>query len=222
MPELAVITDLTVRYGRRVALDDVSLTLPDDGRVIGLFGRNGAGKSTLIRVLCDLIGRYSGSVDLRCGPVGYLPDAPFLYPWLRISECVRVCAALWRDFSATAATSAIRQLRLDDSLRVRQLSKGMSEQLHLALVLARRCRLYVFDEPLAAVDPLTRDRLIRMIEETRAPRSTVLISTHLIAGLEELFDAAVVIDDGAVKLSMETRSLSNEMDLENRIKAVLA
>jgi ABC-2 type transport system ATP-binding protein len=222
MSELATVTDLAVRYGRRTALDGVSLAFADDGKVIGLFGRNGAGKSTLIRVLCGLIGRYSGEVDVRCEAIGYLPDEPFLYPWLRIDECIRVCDEIWSDFSPTSARTAIEQLGLSESIRVRQMSKGMSEQLHLALVLARRCRLYVFDEPLAAVDPLTRDRLIRMIKETRTPGSTVLISTHLISGLEELFDAAVVIDDGKVKLSMDTRTVKDGTDLESQIKAVLA
>lgn len=221
MPELVSISGLTVRFGRRTALDAVDLTLSDGAGVIGLFGRNGAGKSTLIRVICGLINRHGGTVT-RNGRIAYLPDAPMWYPRLRLSACIALGARLWPDFDVDRAHALLEKLRLNESLRVRELSKGMSEQVHIALTLARRCSLYVFDEPLAAVDPLTRDRVIDLIRSERQPGSTVLISTHLIAGLEALFDTAVVIDAGRVLLHTETSAIASQGSLEAQIKEVLA
>ncbi|KQS09844.1 hypothetical protein ASG04_04375 [Curtobacterium sp. Leaf183] len=220
VPALVSISGLSVRFGRRRALDAVDLTLSDDGGVIGLFGRNGAGKSTLIRVICGLVNRHSGTIT-RSGRIAYLPDVPMWYPWLRLSTCIALGSRLWPDFDAERAHALLATLRLDESLRVSQLSKGMSEQVHIALTLARRCPLYVFDEPLAAVDPLTRDRVIDLIRHERQPGSTVLISTHLIAGLETLFDAAIVIDAGRVLLHTETSAIASHGSLEAQIKEVL-
>jgi ABC-2 type transport system ATP-binding protein len=221
MPELVSISCLSVHFGRRRALDAVDLTLSDHGGVVGLFGRNGAGKSTLIRVICGLINRHHGTV-VRNGRIAYLPDVPMWYPWLRLSTCIALGSRLWPDFDAERAHALLATLGLDESLRIRELSKGMSEQVHIALMLARRCSLYVFDEPLAAVDPLTRDRVIDLIRSERQPGSTVLISTHLIAGLEALFDTAIVIDEGRVVLQTETSAIATHGSLEAQIKEVLA
>lgn len=222
MPDIVTVEDLTVRLGRKTALDDLSLSLADRGHVVGLFGQNGAGKSTLIRTLCGLINRYTGTVRTSATTIAYLPDTPFLAPWLRIEESVQLAAELWSDFDSEVAETIVERLGLDPGLRVRHASKGMSEQLHLGLVLARRSPLYVFDEPLAAVDPLTRDRLVEMVRRHRAPGSTVIISTHLIAGLESLFDEAVVIHAGSVVLHEDTRSGGAARALEARVKEVIA
>lgn len=213
--------NLSVRFGRRSALNDLTLEVADRGRVVGLFGQNGAGKTTLMRVLCGTINRYSGSARVR-GSVGYLPDTPFLYGFLTIQQCLEVGAALFDDFDRETAARIVGELGLSPKLRVRATSKGMSEQLHLALILARRCRLYIFDEPLAAVDPLTRDKLIDMIRRYRAPASTVLLSTHLVGGLEELFDEAVVIHDGKPVLHDDVAHIVSTGGLEATVKEMIA
>jgi len=221
MLELVSTTAVSVRFGSRVALDSIDLQIPADGSIIGLFGRNGAGKSTLIRVICGLINRHDGSVHTN-GDIAYLPDRPMWYPWLRLSACIELGAQLWPDFDVARAHTLLATLGLDERSRVRELSKGMSEQVHIAFTLARRCSLYVFDEPLAAVDPLTRDRVIELIQRERQPGSTVLISTHLIAGLEALFDTVLVVDAGRVLLNAPVDVLASPGSLEAQIKEVLA
>lgn len=213
--------ELTVRFGRKTALDRLDLRIEDRGRVIGLFGQNGAGKSTLMRVMCGLIGRYSGTMERALGSVGYLPDAPFLYGFLRLEECIRTAEALFDDFDASVAKAVFEELGLPLSTKVSEASKGMGEQIHLGLILARRCNLYVFDEPLAAVDPLTRDKLIALIRQYRAPGSTAIISTHLIGGLEELFDEAIVIHDGRLVLHDDVEDITAFGGLELRVKEVI-
>ncbi|QCR43125.1 ABC transporter ATP-binding protein [Curtobacterium sp. SGAir0471] len=222
MPDVLTIEDLTVRLGRRLAVDHLSLTVQDRGHVIGLFGQNGAGKSTLIRSICGVVNRYRGRVRGPVGGVAYLPDAPFLYGHLRLDQCVALAQDLWTDFDPDLARAIFAELGLPDDLRIRRASKGMSEQIHLGLVLSRRCRLYVFDEPLAAVDPFTRDRLVGLIREYRSPGSTAVISTHLVAGLEELFDEAVVVHDGRLVLHDDVSAVAERGGLETRIKEVIA
>ena len=212
---------LTVRFGKKTVLDSIDLTIEDRGRVVGLFGQNGAGKSTLMRVICGLVGRYSGTMERAAGDVGYLPDTPFLYGFMRLEECIRTAQALFDDFDASVARAVFEELRLSLTTKIREASKGMSEQIHLGLILARRCPLYVFDEPLAAVDPLTRETLIALIRQFRAPGSTVIISTHLIGGLEELFDEAVVIHDGRIVLHDDVDDITSFGGLEHRVKEAI-
>lgn len=212
---------LSVRFGRRKALDRLDLVIEDQGRIVGLFGQNGAGKSTLMRVMCGLIGRYQGTVQTSPGNVAYLPDAPFLYSFLRLDECIRTAKDLFEDFDPSIARAIFEDLGLPLSMKVREASKGMGEQIHLGLILARRCQLYVFDEPLAAVDPFTRDKLIDLIRRHRMDGSTVIISTHLIGGLEELFDEAIVIHDGRLVLHENVRDIAAIGGLESRVKEVI-
>ncbi len=219
---ILTVEHLTVKYGRHLALNDVSFELLDRGSVVGLFGQNGAGKTTLLRVIAGLINRFQGVVSPRGSAVGYLPDEPFLYREMRISDVVRTCDSLFEDFDSDIATSILRELRLPQSIKVASASKGMSEQVHLAMLLSRRCRLYVFDEPLAAVDPLTRDQLLTMIHEYRTPGSTVLISTHLIGGLENVFDEALVVHQGSLVLQDEVPNIVARGGLEQRFKEVVS
>lgn len=222
MPDLLTIQGLSVRFGRRSAVDNLSLTIEDRGHVVGLFGQNGAGKSTLIRAVCGVINRYRGVISHHGSSVAYLPDAQFLYGHLRLDQCIALARQLWSDFDADVARRIFAELGLPDDLRVRQASKGMSEQIHLSLVLSRRCQLYVFDEPLAAVDPWTRDRLVQLIGEHRLPGSTVLISTHLVAGLEGLFDEAIVVDGGQLVFHEDVNAIAARGGLEARVKEVIS
>ncbi len=191
---------LSVTLGRRQVLDDVSFATAARGQVVGLFGANGAGKSTLMRCLVGLIGRCSGTITLPAGPVSYMPDRPYLYGFLRVSECLDLFASRYRDFSVARADDIVDRLGIDRTRRVNELSKGMSEQLHLALTFSRAASLYVLDEPLAAVDPYTRDVLLGIIQEVRGDGSVTVISTHIIDEVEQLFDEVVMISDGRLLL----------------------
>jgi len=222
VPDVLTVDHLTVRLGRRTALDDVTLRLADQGSVVGLFGQNGAGKSTLLRTVAGIVGRYGGTVTAPPGGVAFLPDAPFLYPRLRLDASVRLAADLWDDLDVSHAVRTLEGLGLEPDLLVAEASKGMLEQVHLALVLARRRHLTLLDEPLAAVDPLTRDRLIGLLRTEREPGSTVLVSTHLVSGLEDLFDEVVVVHDGRLVLHDDVRTVSRLGGLEQRVKEVLA
>lgn len=212
---------LGVRLGRTQALNSVDLHIRDLGHVIGLFGQNGAGKTTLLRVLAGLVNRYSGEITVPDNGVAYLPDESFLPGFLKIEELLGLGRDLFSDFDGTVAQDIFSTLNLRTGMRLSEASRGMLEQIHLGFVLARRSSLYLFDEPLAAVDPLTRDKLIDMIGKFRNSGSTVIISTHLIGGLESLFDEAIVIHDGRIVLHDNVEDIASQGGLEGRFKEIM-
>ncbi|WP_147463420.1 ATP-binding cassette domain-containing protein [Cellulomonas triticagri] len=224
MPDLGLleISDLRVRLGRRQVLRGVDLTIPARGQIVGLFGPNGAGKTTLMRCLVGLLERYQGRIDLPGGGVSYMPDYPYLYPFLTIEQCEALFRSRYEDFSPEVARELFDTLGLDRSRRVGELSKGMSEQAHVALTFARRVPLYVLDEPLAAVDPYTRGLLVDLVRRLRPPDSVTIISTHIIQEVGELFDEVAMLLDGQVLRHDQVADLPAGTELEDVYKQEVA
>lgn len=200
------VRDLVVRIGKKNVLNQMSLAPKSDGSVIGLLGPNGAGKTTLLNTLAGNINTYSGSVHLAQRAV-LLPDKPYLYGYLLVGECVDLFGRIYTDFNKEKALKLIEWIGLDRHLKVKQCSKGMSEQLHIILAISREVALYLFDEPLAAVDPLSRERMIELMLNHRAPGSTLLVSTHLIDDVDYIFDEVIFMAEGQVVLHEEVSVL---------------
>jgi len=159
--------------------------------VIGLFGPNGAGKTTLLRTLVGDIAKFKGSLQApNRTDISYLPDKPFLYPWLSVGQCVELFSARHSDFRVDVFEEFLAGAAFSASSKVRSLSKG------LALIMSRAPKLYVLDEPLAGVDPLARDYLLELIRTLRSPEAPLLLSTHLINGVDSIFNEIVLISDG--------------------------
>jgi len=171
------------------------------------------------------ISSFSGRLD-RPEPadIVFLPDKPFLYPWMTVKQSFDLFESRHLDFRRGVASEIVNGFGLGERERVGQCSKGMSERLHLALVIARAAPFYVLDEPLASVDPFTRDFLIGMIRTKRAPGSTVLLSTHLINDVESLFDDVMVISDGRLLHYGPVSDLKRDTDqsLEDAFKQMVA
>lgn len=198
--------NLVVSYGKHVALRLDDFRIGAEAGVVGLFGPNGAGKSTLLRTIVGDIARIQGKIVApHRVVVSYLPDEPFLYPWLRVSQCVDLFRSRYDDFRTGAFEEFLEGASFSSSAKVSELSKGMSERLHLALIMSRAPKLYVLDEPLAGVDPLTRDHLLALIKKYRIPSAPLLLSTHLINGVDSIFDEIVLISDGKL-LTHDTAS----------------
>lgn len=223
MESLLKITDLVVCHGRRTALDRITLQVDSNAGIIGVFGPNGAGKTTLFNAVAGQLPISSGTIAVKDNTLPtYLPDRNVIYNFLLIKESIKLFSEYFQDFSAEIAGQVLETLKLDSNLKVSQLSKGMKEQLNLGLMLSRRSSLYLFDEPLAAVDPLTRDTLLNLIETFRPKQAAVLISTHLIYGLEKLFNECMVIYNGRLLLHQPCQELAAEGGLENKVKEVLS
>ncbi len=205
MGEILSCVNLTKRFGAVTALDNLSLTI-DSGRIIGLLGPNGSGKTTLIKIINGLLQPTSGAVYIegdKPGPVtkpkvSYLPDINYLNNWMTVEQIVAMFNDFYTDFRPELAYDMINRLGIDKKQRLKTLSKGNKEKVSLILVMSRNAKLYVLDEPIAGVDPATRDYIINTIINNYNPEASVLISTHLISDIESVLDEVIFIKNGSI------------------------
>ena len=188
--------NLTKSYkkGFRV-LDNMDLELPA-GRIVGLLGPNGCGKSTLIKLVAGLLQPDSGTITI-CGKpvsseskalVSYLPERPYFNPSQKVTDLIRMFEDFYEDFDKEVATKLLGDLNIDPNARMKTLSKGTKEKVQLILVMSRKARLYLLDEPIAGVDPAAREYILRTIVSNYNPEGTIVITTHLIADVEQVLD----------------------------------
>jgi ABC-2 type transport system ATP-binding protein len=204
---LVEICDLTRRFGDKLALDGVSISITP-GSVLGLVGENGAGKTTLIKHVLGLLKAQSGTVrvfglDPVAQPVpvlsqiGYLSEEPDLPGWMRVHELIRYVSAFYPTWDATYAEQLREQFALDPKARVRALSKGQRARAGLLVALAYRPRLLVLDEPSSGLDPVVRRDILGAIIRTIADEGrTVLFSSHLLAEVERVSDRVAMLQRG--------------------------
>lgn len=192
-------------YGKKEALRGLNLQL-ESGKIVGLLGPNGSGKTTLIKVLNGLLRAEQGLVLIdgeKPGTytksiVSYLPDKPYFAGWMKVSDLFDLFEDFYGDFERKRAEQMCETLQIDTDLRMKTLSKGTKEKVQLILVMSRRAKLYLLDEPIAGVDPAARDFILSTILNNYNPEGTVLISTHLISDVERVLDEVVFIQDGRV------------------------
>lgn len=211
---MLTLRDVSKSYGSKQALQSISLTA-ESGRIVGLLGPNGSGKTTMIKILTGLITDYTGHVTIdgrvpgpeTCAYVSYLPDRTVMPGWLTVHEATRLYNDFYKDFDAERANGMLDSMGIDRKKKIRSLSKGMTEKLQLVLVMSRRARLYVLDEPIAAVDPAAREYILRTILTHFGDDSTILLSTHLIGDVESILDDAVFLKDGTITLAEDADSV---------------
>ncbi len=207
---MAIITveGLTKSYGKKTVLTDMSFTLPQ-GEVIGLFGPNGCGKTTLMKILTGLIHDYTGTVLIDGNAPGektkaitaYLPEQSFVHDWMRNIDAVDYFNDFFSDFDKSKALDMLKKFGLDEKQKAKTMSKGMQEKLLLSLTMSRDASLYILDEPMGGVDPASRSAILNFIMENYAQKSTLLISTHLINDLENVFTHALFLGNGKALLN---------------------
>ena len=217
MSELLRCEGVTKNFGSVRALNKVDLSL-ESGKIIGLLGPNGSGKTTLIKLINGLLqpdegrilieGEVPGVESKR--KVAYLPDKSFLNSWMKVSDIVEMFAEFYDDFRMDRAYEMLSQLDVDKDVRLKTLSKGNQEKVCLILVMSRSAKLYVLDEPIAGVDPATRDYIISTIINNYNPEASVLISTHLISDIENVLDDVIFIQNGEITLHKSTDEIREE------------
>ena len=198
-------TGLTKRYHGNPALDDLTLELPK-GRIIGLLGPNGSGKTTFIKLAAGLLTPNSGSIaidDKVVGPetkalVSYLPDRPYFSKTMRVGQQLDFFQDFYADFDRNRAEEMLTALGISQNKRFKSLSKGNQEKVQLVLVMSRRAKLYLLDEPIGGVDPAARDYILNTIITNYDPEASVLISTHLIADVERVLDEFIFLHNGKI------------------------
>ena len=199
--------NLTKSYGRKPALSNVDLAI-SPGRIVGLLGPNGSGKSTLIKLANGLLTPTAGEI-LVCGKrpgveshlaVSYLPDKNYLNDWMRVSDIISYFSDFYQNFDASRARDMLRRLDIDERQRLKALSKGTKEKVQLILVMSRKARLYLLDEPIGGVDPAARDYILNTIITNYDEQASIVLSTHLIADIEKVLDDVIFLAEGRVAL----------------------
>ncbi len=203
---------LTLRYGRKTALDDLAFTVAK-GRVVGLLGHNGAGKTSLMKALvgqADVTGQLSvlglsprqDRVKLLAS-AAYIPDVAILPRWASVSQLITLMSGLHPRFSAERARTLLRRTSVALGDTVKTLSKGMVVQVHLALVAAIDARLMILDEPTLGLDVLSRKAFYEMlIDEWCDGERSVLISTHQVEEIETLLSDVLMLNEGHLVLAI--------------------
>lgn len=215
-------SSLTKMFGTKTALDNISLSI-GRGRIVGLLGANGSGKTTLIKLASGLIRPTAGSIAVNgmapCAEtkarVSYLSDKDYLPSWMKASDAIDFYNDFYSDFDKVKASEMLERLSINPTDRLKEMSKGTKEKVQLILVMSRGADLYLLDEPIGGVDPAARDYILNTIINNYSENATVLISTHLIADVEQVLDEVIFISDGKIVLTSEVDDIR-----ENQGKSV--
>jgi len=188
-------------------LKDINLQIKSNN-IVGLLGKNGSGKSTLFKLINDLLTVTSGeilidgkhvSVETK-KIVSYLPERSYLDPSLKVNDALNMFETFYEDFNREKAEKLLVDLNLDKNMRLSKMSKGMKEKVQLVLVMSRKAKLYILDEPLGGVDPASRDYILETILKHFDKNATLFISTHMISDIEKILDEVIFIDEGKIIL----------------------
>lgn len=211
------------------ALENISFSLKK-GEIFGLLGRNGGGKTTLIKILTSMIRDYSGNVsflnyDLRerehliffKANMAYLPDKDFIYPSMNPLQAIKFFSDFFADFSQNKALEILKELDVAPQQKIGTMSKGQGEKVGIALTLARNAQLYLFDEPLAGADVISRDEIFKIIR-AHCTHGASIIATHLISSVEPILDSALFLNKKVMAYGSKSALLSGFDNLEDSFR----
>lgn len=190
-------------YGTKQALNFTNLTV-DKGRIVGLLGPNGSGKTTIIKMISGVLTPTSGKILINGNPVGietkkvvsYLPERTYLNNWMRVNDIISFFKDFYSDFNSDKAYDMLKRLNINPRDQLKSMSKGTKEKVQLILVMSREADLYLLDEPIGGVDPAARDYILDTILSNYNENGTIIISTHLIADIEQILDDVLFIQNG--------------------------
>ena len=214
---LLEVKDLTKKYGKTLACDHVSFSL-EEGKITVLLGPNGAGKSTAMKSVIGFL-KYQGSVTVGGYPnktveakrlLGYIPELPSLYPNLTVSEHMEFLARAYKltNYKERIADLFDRMELTDKKKKYGdELSKGMQQKLNICLGLLPEPKILLLDEPMIGLDPHAIKELKTMLLELRDRGCAILVSTHMIDSVENLWDRALIMQKGVVRADVSREEL---------------
>ena len=189
-------TNLTKSYTLGIdVLKKLNLTIPE-GKIVGLLGPNGCGKSTLLKLISGLLVPNGGEIEI-CGIprseetnalVSYLPERTYFNSRMQVCDLLNYFQDFYADFDKELAKKMLSDLCIDTNRKLSTLSKGTKEKAQLVMVMARKAKLYLLDEPIGGVDPASREYVLRTIIGNYNPEATIIITTHLISDIEPVLD----------------------------------
>ena len=197
--------DLTKTFVGKRAVSNVNLSL-EKGRIYGLLGENGSGKTTWMKMIAGLTKPSSGEILYKGHPlcsrdkaeIAYMSTEPFFYDYMKVSDVGQYYEDFFSDFDREKFTEIVGKIGLEDNMKVRNLSSGMSAKLKIAATLSRKAVLFLLDEPLNGIDYKAREEIISLILDEAGEENTFVISTHLLEEVESFVDEAIFIKAGEV------------------------
>ena len=215
--DLLEINHLYKSYDSKNVLCDINLKVKQ-GKIIGLLGKNGTGKSTLIKLINDLLVPDKGNIKVNGKAIGveskkiisYLPERTYLNKNMTVLEVINYFRDFYDNFDSAKAIKLLQDLKLDVNQKLSKMSKGMQEKVQLVLVMSRKAKLYILDEPLGGVDPATRDYILDTILNNFSDDASIIISTHLISDIERILDEVIFIDNGKIIIQSDADNLRNK------------
>ena len=208
---------LTKRYGKSVAVDDISFDIPA-GRIVGLIGPNGSGKTTTLKAALGLV-PFEGQLsvlgldprtqrDQLMQDVCFIADVAILPRWLKVGDAIDFVAGVHPRFDRKKAERYLANTKLKPSMKVKEMSKGMVVQLHLALVMAIDAKLLVLDEPTLGLDIIYRKQFYQnLLEDYFDENKTIVITTHQVEEIEHILTDLMFIRDGKIVLAASMEEL---------------
>ena len=225
MDTQAVITldNVCKRFGRTIALDHVSLSIPS-GVVFALLGENGAGKTTMIRILTGFVRPDAGhatvlaqasekaSLEIRRA-IGYVSDSPALYDWMTAEEIGWFTSAFYDGAFPDRYLKLMAEYDIPTGIRIKNLSRGQRAKVALALATAHDPQLLILDEPTSGLDPMVRRQFLESMVDRAALGRTVLLSSHQISEVERVADWVGILHQGKLKLVQPLDALKHSTSI---------
>ncbi|TPV46270.1 ABC transporter ATP-binding protein [Bacillus dicomae] len=203
MTELLKIENLWKRYGLKAVIRELNIEITE-GKIIGLVGDNGSGKTTLLKMIAGLQHPSEGSIAIYGKRVGletkeivsFMSDKPVFDDWMTVKDSLFFYRDFYKDFDIQKAVDTIAEFKIPLEERITALSKGMVEKLQIILTFSRKAKLYILDEPLGGIDLVSREHVLELILQFYREDCTILIATHLIGEVENIFDEVIFLKDG--------------------------
>lgn len=217
------IRGVTKSFGAKKAVDEISFSVPE-GCVFGFIGANGAGKTTTMKMILGLLKADAGEIFV-CGErvsfgatktnrlVGYLPDVPQFYGYMRPKEYLRLCGEIAGLDAKTIKTRTAELLELvglsDANKKIRGFSRGMKQRLGMAQALISAPKVLICDEPTSALDPIGRKEILDILRRLKGS-TTVIFSTHILSDVEKICDSIAVINNGKIALESALADIKSQ------------
>ena len=187
----------------KYVLKDFNIAVPE-GKILGLLGPNGCGKSTFLKLVAGLLVPNAGTIEIAGAPrsedsnalLSYLPERTYLTPDIEINRLIEQFNDFYSDFDRECAIKMLGDLGIPLGERFRALSKGMKEKTQLVMVMSRKAKLYMLDEPIGGVDPASREYILNTIIGNYNPDASIIITTHLITDIEPVLDEFAFMANG--------------------------
>ncbi|WP_297631500.1 ABC transporter ATP-binding protein [uncultured Clostridium sp.] len=229
MKKILEINGIKKSYGKKNVLKGINFSL-ESGKTLGILGPNGNGKTTLLNIIGGLLQPDEGEIlidNISISSeskkiVSYLRENNQLYSWMKIEDAISFYKDFFEDFDEERTRKLLKFMNIEGNQKLKALSKGMVEKVSLSLVLGRRAKLYILDEPISGVDILSRDEIINAIVQNMIEGASMIITTHYVGELERLLDEVLFIKDGIIVEKGEADSIREkyETSIEGAYKEI--